>query len=115
MLDRWRLRAEAVLTGLLAHESHRRDQVDTNSDGVPERLHAALSGEPLPAPVTGGITVVRHADGTGCRLVITVDRRDPAAAVLSGFTVLDDRTATIRGRRKGARTPGALGRLAALG
>jgi hypothetical protein len=93
--DRWRLRGEAVLTGLLAHEPSRRELITTNSDGAPERLRAALHGKAVPASVEGMITVIRHVDGMGCRVVVAVDRRDPSAPVLSGFTVLDDRTATI--------------------
>jgi replicative superfamily II helicase len=93
---RWPLRAEAVLTGLLAHEPGNRTSVTTNSAGAPELLRAAFQEEVLPASAEGKITIVRHSDNTGCRLVIAVDQRDSSAAAISGFTVLDDRATTIK-------------------
>jgi hypothetical protein len=94
-VERWRLRAEAVLTGLLAHEPGRRELVTTNSDGAPERLQAALRGDRLPASRDGKITLLRHVDTAGCPVVVAVDQRDPSAAALSGFIILDDRKETI--------------------
>ena len=93
--EQWRPRAEAVTVGLLAHEPGRRLMVTTDSDRASECLAAALRGATLPASSAGKITVVRHTDLAGCTMVIAIDQRDTGAAVLSGFVVLDDRTATI--------------------
>lgn len=85
----WRQLAEASLAGLLAHDPAGREIVTTNSAGADERIEAALEGRPMPEPADGGITIVRHTDGQGGRVVLAVDRRGPAA-VFSGFTVLAD-------------------------
>ncbi|WP_328604508.1 DEAD/DEAH box helicase [Amycolatopsis sp. NBC_00345] len=90
----WRQLAEAALAGLLAHEPSGREIVTTNSAGADERITAALAGKPMPPPADGGITIVRHADSYGGRLVLAVDRRGPAA-VFSGFAVLADDTRSV--------------------
>ncbi|APU22558.1 DEAD/DEAH box helicase [Actinoalloteichus sp. GBA129-24] len=87
--DRWRLRAQAVLEGLLAHEPRRRELIFTESAGLPAALTSALTGGPLPAAADGQIVLLRNTDVTGCLLVVLIDRRAPTA-VFTGFTVLDD-------------------------
>jgi hypothetical protein len=94
-LTKWRVCAESVLTGLLAHEQHARQLTATNSASLPERLRAALNGERLPSPVEGKISLVSHMDVSFCRVVLAVDQRDNSR-VFSGFTVLDDFDRTIK-------------------
>lgn len=92
--QRWRARAQAVVEGLLDHDRARREITASDSAGVAERLRAALAGDPLPLQAAGKIGVVRHADVTGCRIVVALDQRD-STPVFTGLTVLDDRDATI--------------------
>lgn len=92
--QRWRARAEAVVEGLLKHDRAHGEITVSDSAGVPERLLAALTGDPLPPQRPGKIGVIRHADLTGCRLVVALDQRDNTP-VFTVFTVLDDRDTTI--------------------
>ncbi|MFD5244606.1 DEAD/DEAH box helicase [Amycolatopsis sp. NPDC058340] len=85
----WRQLAEAALAGLLAHDPSAREIITTDSAGADERIEAALEGVSMPASAAGDITIVRHSDVDGGRIVFAVDRRGPAA-VFSGFTVLAD-------------------------
>ncbi|MEU4564659.1 DEAD/DEAH box helicase [Actinoplanes sp. NPDC023936] len=94
-LDLWRSRAEATLAGLLRQPDNQR--VSSDSTGITARVTAAVHGQPLPAPVSGGrIVVARADDANGCPLVLILDQRaDPRRPVWSAFTVIDDRAATL--------------------
>jgi len=87
----WQRRAEAVVAGAMQVASARST---CDGDGVAEQVSAALRGEPLPAPTAGRIAVGASVDASGCPLTIVLDQRDGVA--WSAFTVIDDRTETIR-------------------
>lgn len=82
---RWLARAEAVTAGVLRIATRKST---SGSDGVADRVLAALRGTPLPKSVGGKVTVC--AAGS---LAIILDQRSGPA--WSGFAVIDDRTTTI--------------------
>ncbi|WP_054812006.1 DEAD/DEAH box helicase [Nocardia arizonensis] len=83
---RWLVRAEAVVAGAVKTATA---QSTSDTDGVAERLGAALRGERLPAPAAGKIATV-----TAGHLAIVLDQRTTTPA-WSAMTVLDDRDTTI--------------------
>ncbi|WP_329521369.1 DEAD/DEAH box helicase [Spirillospora sp. NBC_01491] len=87
--DRWRHRAEAAVAGLVMPGAAVRQ---AGPDRVGDVLTAALRGDPLPTPPTGGLALIRAEDASGCPVTVVVDGR---TKTWSGFTVIDDRAATI--------------------
>ncbi|MEV0353249.1 DEAD/DEAH box helicase [Nonomuraea sp. NPDC050680] len=89
-MELWLRRAEAVTAGLL-----RLAQAPSVSgpEGVPERLTAALRGEPLPASLPGKLAIMRASDSDGCLVAVVVDQRSGYA--WTAFAVIDDTTGTI--------------------
>lgn len=91
--DLWQRRAEGALGGLLRQAKGAKTQ--TNSAGVPERIHAALAGDPLPDSVPGGkIVIVQAPDDNSCPVTLLVDARS-RQQVFTAAVVVDDRSATI--------------------
>ncbi|MGW1059079.1 DEAD/DEAH box helicase [Micromonospora rubida] len=93
-LTRWQRRAEATLGGLLKQA---RENTATDSNGVSERLLAALRGQPLPAPTARHIIVARARDNAGCPVIVVVDGRSKPLPTWSALAVLDDLPAAVSG------------------
>ncbi|RCG32877.1 DUF1998 domain-containing protein [Sphaerisporangium album] len=87
---RWLRRAEAAAAGLLLVTQA---QSVCGPDGVPERLMAALRGEPMPPSTAGAIAVRWSADTSGCPVALIIDQRSGYA--WTAFAVVDDRHETI--------------------
>ncbi|GAB2445551.1 DEAD/DEAH box helicase [Streptosporangium sandarakinum] len=98
-LDLWLHRAGAAAGGLLTQA----ERSTSGPDGVPERLTAALRGEPLPAGAQGqgGITTARAVDHSGCPVAVVADSR--GGLVVTAFAVIDDTDETIRADEEGHR------------
>lgn len=89
--ERWRLRAEAAVAGLLRQPNAERRQA--GPDGVGRLLLAALRGDALPAAsAVGDLVLVRARDDNDGPLTVVVDARTRA---WTAFTIVDDRLATI--------------------
>jgi ATP-dependent helicase YprA (DUF1998 family) len=87
----WRQRIEAGLTGLTRQPNAA--VTASTSQGMPGRIRAALTGQPLPPKTTGRITLVHAEDNTGCPLTVIIDQRGEQP-VFNGMVVVDDRTTT---------------------
>jgi ATP-dependent helicase YprA (DUF1998 family) len=90
---RWRLRAEAVLAGLLTQA---KEKSAADSGGIGQRILASLRGDPLPAAIPGKIMLFRARDNADCSVTMLVDGRGPTR-VWSALTVVDDLPAAVGG------------------
>ncbi|MGC4808214.1 DEAD/DEAH box helicase [Micromonospora sp. DT233] len=91
---RWQRRAEATLGGLL---NQAEAKTTTDSDGVPQRLLAALHGRALPAPGARHIMIARARDAADCPVTAVVDGRGKPLPTWSALTVIDDLPAALAG------------------
>ncbi|WBB80435.1 DEAD/DEAH box helicase [Micromonospora sp. WMMD882] len=92
-LTRWQRRAEATLAGLLKQA---REHSPTDSAGAPQRLLAALRGEPLPPPGRHRhILVARARDNADCPLTVVADGRSRPLPTWSALAVVDDSPAAL--------------------
>ena len=91
-LDRWRMRAEATLTGMLALNATGQTTVDGARIG--EAVASSVRGEELPVSTAGAkVTVRRVEDANALPLTIAVDQRSDTA--WTALAVLDDSPETI--------------------
>ncbi|MEU3931572.1 DEAD/DEAH box helicase [Streptomyces sp. NPDC029044] len=86
--QRWRLRTQAALSGLIALPEAVRTA--TTVQDAATRIDQYLRGEDA-SGVQGPVQVVRVADASGCPLVLAVDMTPgPVAAAWTALAVLDD-------------------------
>ncbi|MBM7084585.1 DEAD/DEAH box helicase [Micromonospora humidisoli] len=91
-LIRWQRRAEAAASGLLKQA---RENTATDSGGVPQRVLAALRGEPLPGPNARHIMIARARDNADCPVTLVIDGRGKPLPTWTALTLVDDRPGAI--------------------